>query len=275
VLTVSKPAYSPAYAYAWGSCPPCSAPDAPPTLPPLPAVSRRMTRRGVAPRSPCGRPEARRMPAILLALASSLGYGASDFLAARVAQPLSAVRLALASQTLATLAVLAVVLVAHQPLVPAALLWGVASGWLSTLGLILYYQALTRGPAGVATPIAASGAVLPVVVSFTQGQVPTPVALLGLRLVLVGVGMTALEIVEPDEALVPLARGAVSPHPRRLAAVPRPSLAVGLAVLAALAFGLDYVLLDQGTAAAGAGVLWVTCGVQLGALSGALVGAGL
>src|SRR5262249_14930740 len=61
----------------------------------------------------------------------------------------------------------------------------------------------------------------------------TPVALLGLLLVLVGVGMTALEIVEPDEALVPLARGAVSPHPRRLAAVPRPSLAVGLAGLAA------------------------------------------
>ena len=64
------------------------------------------------------------MTALLLALASSFSYGASDFLASRVAKRLAPVLLVLYSQAAQGLVLLAVVLAVRQPLAELGLAWG-------------------------------------------------------------------------------------------------------------------------------------------------------
>jgi hypothetical protein len=55
--------------------------------------------------------------------------------------------------------------------------------------------------------------------------------------------------------------------------VPRPPVPVLLALVAAVLFGLFFILVDLGAGTAGGGVLWVALGVQLGALPTTLAGA--
>ena len=113
---------------------------------------------------------------------------------------------------------------------------------------------------------------LPLLLDLARGEHPGPVALAGLVVVLAGVAVTSLASAERDEeAPAPTWHG--PPATRRRVAVPRPPLPVVLALVAALAFGLFFVGVDLGGAAAGGSVLWVALGVQVGALPTTLVGA--
>ena len=84
---------------------------------------------------------------------------------------------------------------------------------------------------------------LPLLIDLAGGERPSPLALAGLVLVLVGI------------------------------AVPRPPVPVVLALVAAVLFGLFFIGVDLGGEAAGGGVLWVALGVQVGALPTTLAGA--
>ena len=91
-------------------------------------------------------------------------------------------------------------------------------------------------------------------------------------MVLAGIAVISLASQEHDEeAPAPTWHG--PPAPRRRAAVPRPPVPVLLALVAAVLFGLFFVLVDLGGGAAGGSVLWVALGVQLGALPTTLAGA--
>ena len=121
-------------------------------------------------------------------------------------------------------------------------------------------------------PLAASGAVLPLLVDLARGERPGPVALAGLVMVLAGIAVTSLASEEQDEeAPAPTWHG--PPATRRRTAVPRPPVPVVLALVAAVLFGLFFVLVDLGGVAAGGSVLWVALGIQLGALPTTLAGA--
>ncbi len=124
------------------------------------------------------------MTAILLALGSSVGYGASDFLASRVARQVPPVLLVLYSQALQSVVLLVVVLAASQPYNAAGLGWGAASGAVGAVGLVAYYQALASGPTAIVAPLASSGAVVPLLLELARGQWPGPLALAGLCMVL-------------------------------------------------------------------------------------------
>jgi drug/metabolite transporter (DMT)-like permease len=212
------------------------------------------------------------MTAILLALGSSVGYGVSDFLASRVARWVPPVLLVLYSQALQSVVLLAVVVAVRQPYSPAGLAWGTAAGAVGAVGLVAYYQALATGQTAIVAPLASSGAVLPLLVDLARGGRPGPVALAGLVMVLAGIAVTSLASEEPDEpAPAPTWHG--PPAARRRAAGRRPPVPVLLALVAAVLFGLFFVGVDQGGAAAGGGVLWVALGVQLGALPTTLAGA--
>jgi thioredoxin-dependent peroxiredoxin len=212
------------------------------------------------------------MTAILLALGSSVGYGVSDFLASRVAKRVPPVLLVLYSQTLQSVVLLVVVLVVRQPYSAAGLAWGTAAGAVGAAGLVAYYQALATGQAAIVAPLASSGAVLPLLVDLARGGSPGPVALAGLVMVLAGIAVISLASQEHDEeAPAPTWHG--PPARRRRAAVPRPPVPVLLALVAAVLFGLFFILVDLGSGAAGGGVLWVALGVQLGALPTTLAGA--
>ena len=226
------------------------------------------------------------MTAILLALGSSLGYGISDFLASRVAKRVAPVLLVLYSQALQSVVLLVVALAVSQPYSAGGLAWGTASGAVGAAGLVAYYQALATGQAAIVAPLAASGAVLPVVLDLSRGARPGAVALAGLVMVLAGIAVTSLTPTEPAaETPAPTwhgppplrcrtsrhGHGAGGPGRRvtalhRRIAVSRSPAPILLALVAAVLFGLFFVGVDEGSAAAGGGVLWVALGVQLGAL---------
>jgi|SRR5450755_337666 drug/metabolite transporter (DMT)-like permease len=111
------------------------------------------------------------MLAVLLAVASSLGYGVADFAGG------------LATRTAPVLRVLAVTapvsLVADVALLPllggrwsaGALGWGAASGLASAAVFALLYQSLALGPMGVLSPVTAVvSAVLPAAVGIIEGE---------------------------------------------------------------------------------------------------------
>jgi drug/metabolite transporter (DMT)-like permease len=213
------------------------------------------------------------MVAILLALGSSVGYGVSDFVASRVARQVAPVLLVFYSQALQSVVLLVVVVAVRQPYSAAALGWGTAAGAVGAAGLVAYYQALATGQTAIIAPLASSGAVLPLLVDLAAGERPSPFALAGLVLVLVGIAVTALASAEEEDEEAPAPTWHGPPAPRRRVTVPRPPAPVLLALVAAVCFGLFFIGVDLGGAAAGGSVLWVALGVQVGALPTTLAGA--
>jgi drug/metabolite transporter (DMT)-like permease len=207
------------------------------------------------------------MTALLLALASSASYGASDFLASRVTKRFAPVLLVLYSQAAQGLVLLVVVLAVRQPFAPVGLAWGATAGAFIAVALITYYQALVTGPTAVVAPLAASGVVVPVLVDLAWGDVPSIPAMVGMLVVGAGIVVTTRATSrEPNEEPAPPCRGAMRPRRGRASGIARPPRSILLALLAAMLFGAFFLVVDRGSAAAGDGVLWVALGIQLGAL---------
>jgi drug/metabolite transporter (DMT)-like permease len=205
--------------------------------------------------------------ALLLALASSVSYGTSDFLASRVTKRLSPVLLVLYSQAAQGLALLGIVLAVRQSFAAVGLAWGAAAGALIAIGLVTYYRALATGPTGVVAPLAATGAVVPVLVDLVRGELPGVPAMVGVAVVGAGIVVTTLATSrEQKEEPAPPCRGALRPRRNRPPGIVRPPRSILLALLTAMLFGAFFVAVDRGSAAAGDGVLWVTLGIQVGAL---------
>jgi drug/metabolite transporter (DMT)-like permease len=207
------------------------------------------------------------MTALLLALASSVSYGTSDFLASRVTKRLSPVLLVLYSQAAQGLALLVIVLAVRQSFAAVGLAWGAVAGAVIAIGLVAYYRALATGPTGVVAPLAATGAVVPVLVDLVWGELPRALEMVGVLLVGAGIVVTTLATSrEPGEEPAPPCRGAMRPRRDGPLGIVRPPRSILLALLAATLFGTFFVSVDRGSAAAGDGVLWVTLGIQVGAL---------
>ncbi|MDP9182858.1 MAG: EamA family transporter, partial [Actinomycetota bacterium] len=115
---------------------------------------------------------------VALALLSSLLWGGSDFLGGTASRRLAAIVVVGASQLVAlVLLVPLAVTVGERP----DHLWaGVAAGLTVTAGLAAFYAALAAGTMGVVAPIAATGAVVPVVVGLVGGESPAAVQLAGI-----------------------------------------------------------------------------------------------
>jgi drug/metabolite transporter (DMT)-like permease len=126
--------------------------------------------------------------AVLIAVASSLGYGIADFtggLATRGAPVLRVVVITMPA-SLVVLGVLAPVLGGHWS--AAALGWGALAGVASAAGFALLYQCLALGPMGVLSPITAVvSAVLPAAVGLTEGEPLTGPGMAGIALAIVAV----------------------------------------------------------------------------------------
>ena len=130
-----------------------------------------------------------------------------------------------------TLAVVA--LAGEAPAASATLGWAALSGILDLAGLWALYRGLSRESMSVVAPLAATAALVPTVYGIAIGERPAALALSGIALAVVGVALAGRSESADDGG--PLARG------------------VGLALLAALCFGLGFIALD--TASEG-GVTW-------------------
>lgn len=171
----------------------------------------------------------------LLALASSVAWGTSDFFAGVASRRRPAVAVVGWTQGLALLVISVLVVLQRDSLTwtgwPP---WAVAAGLSGMTGLICFYSALSSGTMGVVAPIAALGVVVPVGLGVASGEVPSPWAWVGMAVAVAGVTL----------ASGPELTGAVSPRP------------VVLAACAAVGFGLALFCLDRGARVSTLHTLW-------------------
>jgi drug/metabolite transporter (DMT)-like permease len=160
---------------------------------------------------------------VLLALLSSLLWGTADFWGGTAAKRLHALVVVGVSQAIALLV-----------LVPLALgfgehvehFWaGPAAGVTGLVGLSAFYAALAEGTMGVIAPIAASGALVPVIVGLARGESPSALQVTGIAVALLGVVL----------ASGPELSGGASARP------------LALAVLSAVCFGFVAVFVAEGS----------------------------
>ena len=138
------------------------------------------------------------MPA-LLALVSAMVWGVADFvggLASRRSTPLQT--LVLTTPAGLVLVVPLALLVGGDP--RGSALPGVGSALFGSMGILLLYAALTIGPMGIVSPVAAViGAAIPVVVGLLQGDRPGTAAYIGMVLAVVAIVTVGLEPQAPTD----------------------------------------------------------------------------
>src|SRR5271156_544525 len=167
-----------------------------------------------------------------LGLAASLFWGASDFLGGLATRKAHVVGVVAVAHGLSLGLLLLAALATHSPLPPQRFaLLGLCAGAFGGVALILYYQALSLGEMGITTALTGLlTALVPVVYSsFTQGS-PKSTQITGFVLAAAAIALIAY----------------------KPAGTPRP-LALGLATLADLGFGVFLVVLKVGSAH---GLLW-------------------
>jgi len=191
--------------------------------------------------------------AAVLALFTSLCYGASNFVGPAISRDLPVYPVLIAGQAVA-FAVSAAVLAAMQPALPGGtvLLAAVAAGVGNAAGLICFYRAASLGPLSLVTPIGSLGAIVPVAAGLASGESLGALKLAGLLLALGGVALASRRV----------GGGAPAGHEREAAA---------WALLSALGFGTFLACVAP---ASEDGVFWAVM-LSRGALLVALVAVAL
>lgn len=128
------------------------------------------------------------MIAAFLALAASLLWGSSDFIAGVQARRATVWAVTLVSQATAAAAALAVLAVLSPPSVPAGdLVAPVVAGFAITLSALSEYKAMALASMSVVAPIFAGAAVVPVAWGLALGERPGAVQLAGIALTVAGI----------------------------------------------------------------------------------------
>ena len=166
--------------------------------------------------------------AALLAIAGALGWGAGDFLGGIAARRLPVLTVLLISQAVGLAGVSLWVLASGDPFPGAAELLPAAFAGIAAMGgLAALYRGFAIGAMGVVAPISAASPVVPLAVDTANGHVPTPVQWVGVALVVSGI-----VVLSREEQSVP--------------GRPRVAAGVGLALVAALGFGVFFLGIDAG-----------------------------
>ena len=191
------------------------------------------------------------MAAIALGFGSALVWGAADFLGGLKSRQLQLLTVLLISQAAGLVAVGAVAAVRGDGPPSEVLPWAVSNAIAGTVGLAAFYRALSVGAMGVVAPISASAAAIPVAVGVIGGERPAALQIAGIAVAIVGVAVASYEPPgrrEPPPASAE-ATGEAPPASGAAAAPGRPRAAtgVGLALVAALGFGVFFVGLDEGS----------------------------
>jgi drug/metabolite transporter (DMT)-like permease len=176
------------------------------------------------------------LSAIALALGAAIGWGVADFFGGRTSREVAALAVLGISQGIGFgIAVLAALATGLETPETGDLVFAALSGLTLTLGLGALYGAMAAGAMAIAAPIAATGAVIPVLVGLASGDSPSPLQAAGVVAALAGVTVCSYTR---------------EPGARRFGV----TAGVGLALLAALGGGLTATTL---AAASSAGVVWV------------------
>ena len=179
-----------------------------------------------------------------------MSWGIGDFIGGVYTRRLGVLVVLFVSQP-PTLLLIAVVVIARG-VMPQPGLWmvaGVAAGLAGLVGLSAVYRGMAIGVISVVSTIAATGPVVPILVGLVLGERPTALQFFGMAMALGGIALLAID--------------------RRPAASGRRLLpGVGLALVAALAFGLFLVAIRY---ASRPDPLWGVLATRAGSVSALLV----
>jgi len=179
-----------------------------------------------------------------------MSWGIGDFIGGVYTRRLGVLVVLFVSQP-PTLLLIAVVVIARG-VMPQPGLWmvaGVAAGLAGLVGLSAVYRGMAIGVISVVSTIAATGPVVPILVGLVLGERPTALQFFGMAMALGGIALLAID--------------------RRPAASGRRLLpGVGLALVAALAFGLFLVAIRY---ASRPDPLWGVLATRTGSVSALLV----
>jgi drug/metabolite transporter (DMT)-like permease len=151
--------------------------------------------------------------ALLLALASSLSYGAADFLGGAAARDAHVLRVVVVAAPASLIVELLLWPVIGASFAPGAIAWGAASGLASAASFALLYRTLAMGPMSVLSPVTALvSAALPVSVGLLEGESLSGLAVGGMLLAFAAIvvvsGGTDARAVRPSRTALVLALGA-------------------------------------------------------------------
>ena len=178
----------------------------------------------------------------MLALAASLSWGVADFFGGVGARRTQLIWVLLISQVVG-LVLVGTMYLATRPHPPSGseYIWGVFAGVMGIVGLAAFYRGLAVGAMGIVGPIAATGAIVPVIYGLARGERPAALQAAGIVIAVIGVVAASLE---------PLPEGAG----RKLAT------GVGFSLVAAFGFGCSVLGLNR---ISQAGVVWGTLTLRL------------
>lgn len=125
---------------------------------------------------------------VALALTTSLMWGLADFGGGLLTRRMSALTVVVVSQTLAALVLGAVVVAMGAWSEWGPQLWfAVAAGVVGPVGMLAFYKALSQGPMGIVSPLAALAVLVPVGAGLALGERPGWMQAVGLAVAVVGV----------------------------------------------------------------------------------------
>lgn len=179
-------------------------------------------------------------------------WGVGDFFGGLASRRLAVITVVVVSQAIGLTSLLLWVFLTGDSfpgvaqLIPAAL-----AGLAVLIGLAAFYRGLAIGAMGIIAPISAAGPVVPLAVDAARGITPEALQWLGIALIVLGVASLSWERSTVGRAKV--------------------AAGTGLAIVAALGFGLFYVGIDAGADESGA---WAVIAARAAAVSaGALAAA--
>jgi drug/metabolite transporter (DMT)-like permease len=169
----------------------------------------------------------------VLALSGGLLWGVGDFFGGLASRRIAVITVVVVSQTIGLACLLLWVVLTGDPFPGATQLFPAAVAGVTVLiGLGAFYRGLAIGAMGIVAPISAAGPLVPLAVDAARGTTPAALQWLGIALLVLGVATLSWERSPAGRAK--LATG------------------TGLAILAALTFGLFFVGIDAGADESGA-----------------------
>ncbi len=129
--------------------------------------------------------------AIVLALASALMYGTSDYIGGRASRRVPPVAIALfAEAVMLPLCLVLISLIEDDAPPRSAVVWGLVAGLTGSVAVAGLYVALSRGNMTVVAPITGVvAATLPVIVGVATGDRPGPLVFVGIAVAIVAVAL--------------------------------------------------------------------------------------
>src|SRR5918997_343395 len=134
------------------------------------------------------------------ALLASVAWGVADFLGGLKSRVVPTLVVLLLAQVSGLLGIGLVVAIAGNAPPGASILWAGLAGVFGTVGLASFYRGMAVGSISIVAPIAAIGAIVPVVFGIATGDEVSRLQILGFVLALTGVALASFERQETGQA---------------------------------------------------------------------------